>query len=87
MEEKETRSTYSQCSNGSQTLINLCEKNFTLFKCHRSIDHSTDVFFDFLLCRERLVITKHSVVVIKKIVVNHESRPIKSSLVCVQTLN
>ena len=44
MEEKETRSTYSQCSNGSQTLINLCEKNFTLFKCHRSIDHSTDMF-------------------------------------------
>ena len=39
------------------------------------------MLFSFYLVVKRLMITKNSVVKIKNLVVNHESRPVKSSTV------
>ena len=47
------------------------------FKFRRSIDSSNDFYFFIVL--KRLVITKNSVVKIQNLVVNHESRPVKSN--------
>ena len=50
---------------------------FILFKCHRSIDNSND--FSFYLVMKRIMISKNSVVKIQNLVVNHNSRTLKSN--------
>ena len=55
-------------------------QEFILLKCHPFIDQSIDIFsLIFYLVVIRFVITKNLVVKIKKFIVNHESRLVKSN--------
>ena len=66
---------------GTWLLAYSCAKQFTLFKCHTFIDEFMDIFsLIFYLVVIRLAITNNSVVKSKDIVVNHESRLVKSNL-------
>ena len=64
---------------GTQSAVQCskCYDNFHfLSECHRSIDNSVEFFY---LVVKRLVITKNFVVKIKNLVMNHESRLVKSN--------
>ena len=55
-------------------------RTFTLFKYHRCTDNSK-WFLSFFFAVKELLITKNSVVKIQNLVVNPQSRPVKSNLV------
>ena len=64
-------------------------RTFTLFKYHRCTDNSK-WFLSFYFAVKELLITKNSVVKIQNLVVNLQSRPVKSHLayiyICMYTL-